>query len=541
MLYFRTPNGNDDDRFLDVTQSLSRVGVGMLEDNECDVLIVGSGAGGMTGAYTAAREGLSVILVESTDRFGGTSAYSGGGLWFPGNAVLQRDGGDHDMESARAYYREVVGPRTPRALQEAYLNTGAKLIDYLEKDPNLVFMAYPWPDYFGSLPTASATGRHIAPSPLAATELGNLRQTLRPSLPEERDGAPLAQELTGGQALIGRFLLALSKMPNVDLRRGTALTSLLHKGGQVEGAIVRTETGDVRIRAKRGVLIAAGGFDHNASMRARFGVPGTTAGAMSPPGNDGSAIQGGIDAGGDVDLMDQAWWSPGLMRPNGRLTFTLGFDGGIFIDQRGQRFTNESAPYDRAGRAIIAAMERKELTLPFWLLYDNRDNGAPPIQFPNQPLGDLQDYYKAGLLHSAENLTELAAAISVPADALEQTVKRFNNFATIGNDPDFGRGAELYDRMFTQGRVPLDSISRPPFHAIAFGLSDLGTKGGLRTDPHARVLDTRGHIINGLYATGNSMAAVSGYAYPGGGNPIGSSMVFAHLAVLDMVAKQACT
>lgn len=494
----------------------------------------------MTGAYTAAREGLSVILVESTDRFGGTSAYSGGGLWFPGNAVLQREGGDHDLESARAYYREVVGTRTPRALQDAYLNTGAKLIDYLESDPNLAFMNYPWPDYFGSLPTASASGRHIAPLPLAATELGSLRQALRPSLSEERDGAPLAHELVGGQALIGRFLLALSRMENVDLRRETALTSLLHKDGQVAGAIVRTKAGDVRIRAKRGVLIAAGGFDHSAPMRARYGVPGTTAGAMSPPGNDGSAIQAGIDAGGDVDLMDQAWWSPGLMRPNGRLTFTLGFDGGIFINQRGERFTNESAPYDRAGRAIIAAMERQELTLPFWLLYDNRDNGAPPIQFPNQPLGDLEDYRKAGLLHSAETLTEIAAAIGVPAGTLEQTVKRFNSFAAIGNDPDFGRGAEPYDRAFTQGRAPLDSVARPPFHAIAFGLSDLGTKGGLRTDPHARVLDIKGDIITGLYATGNSMAAVSGYTYPGGGNPIGSSMVFAHLAVMDMAANQPC-
>ena len=137
-------------------------------DEECDVLVVGSGAGGMTGAYTAAREGLSVILAESTDRFGGTTAYSGGGMWFPGNAVLRRDGADADMDRARAYYHEVVGNRTPRALQEAYLDTGARLIDYLEADEGFAFITYPWPDYYGGLPTASATGRHIMPAGLPA-------------------------------------------------------------------------------------------------------------------------------------------------------------------------------------------------------------------------------------------------------------------------------------------------------------------------------------------------------------------------------------
>lgn len=506
-------------------------------DKECDVLVVGSGAGGMTAAYTAAREGLSVILVESTDRFGGTSAYSGGGMWFPGNAVLRREGGDCDVDQARQYYYDVVGDRTPRPLQDAYLETGATLIDYLEQDPDLAFMVYPWPDYFGALPTASLTGRHIVPVPLPAAALGELRQVLRPTLPEERAGAPLSDELLAGQALIGRFLLALSRMKTVDLQRDTALTRLVRNNDRVEGAIVSTPGGAERIRAKRGVVIAAGGFEHNAAMRARFGVPGTIEGAMSPPGNDGAAIRAGMDAGADVDLMDQAWWSPGLMRPDGRATFTLGFNGGIFIDQKGRRFMNESAPYDRVGRAAIARMQAGELTLPYWLIYDSRDDGAPPIQFPNLPLGDLEAYRKAGLLHSAGTLAELAAILGVPGQALEQTVTRFNRFVDLGSDPDFGRGAEPYDCMFTDGLPPLDKVARPPFHALAFGLSDLGTKGGLRTDPHARVLDPDGAVITGLYAAGNSMAAVSGATYPGGGNPIGSSMVFGHLAALDMAEK----
>jgi len=503
-------------------------------DETCDVLVVGSGAGGVTGAYAAAREGLSVILVESSDRFGGISAYSGGGMWLPGNAVLRRGGGDADLASARDYYHTLVGDRTPRALQDAYLDTGAELIDYLEQDPHFAFIVYPWPDYFGSVRNASATGRHIMPAPLPAAELGPLRAALRPNLGEEREGVPLAEELWMGQALIGRFLLALSKRPNATLRLNAKLTELIREGDRVTGAIISGPDGVRRIHARRGVLIAAGGFEHNAEMRARFGVPGEVAGAMSPPSNDGAAISAGMAIGADVDLMDQAWWSPGLLRPNGRATFTLGFDGGIFVNQDGQRFMNESIPYDRGGREIIALMERGALRLPFWLVYDDRDGGMPPIQYPNQPIGDIARYRTAGLLRSGATLAELATAIGVPAEALAATVARFNTLVEGGADADFGRGVEPYDRMFTEDRLPMDRISRPPFHAIAFGLSDLGTKGGLRTDPDAQVLDKSGAVIHGLYATGNSMAAVSGTAYPGGGNPVGSSMVFAYRAARHM-------
>ena len=503
-------------------------------DETCDVLVVGSGAGGVTGAYAAAREGLSVILVESSDRFGGISAYSGGGMWFPGNAVLRRGGGDADMASAREYYHTLVGDRTPRALQDAYLDTGTELIDYLEQDPHFAFIVYPWPDYFGLVPNASATGRHIMPAPIPAAELGALRAQLRPNLGEEREGVPPADELWMGQALIGRFLLALSTLPKAALRLNSPLTQLVREDDRVIGAVIGGPNAPRRIRTRRGVLIAAGGFEHNAEMRARFGVPGSVAGAMSPPSNDGAAIAAGMAVGADVDLMDQAWWSPGLLRPNGRATFTLGFDGGIFVDQGGRRFMNESTPYDRGGREIIARIERGALRLPFWLVYDDRDGGLPPIQYPNQPLGDIAGYRDAGLLRSGATLAELAAAIEVPAEALQATVARFNTQVESGADRDFSRGVEPYDRMFTQDRLPMDRIDRAPFHAIAFGLSDLGTKGGLRTDPDARVLEASGAVISGLYAAGNSMAAVSGTAYPGGGNPIGSSMVFAYRAARHM-------
>jgi len=285
------------------------------------------------------------------------------------------------------------------------------------------------------------------------------------------------------------------------------------------------------------VLVASGGFERNAAMRAEYGVPGEVRDAMGPAGNLGKAIQAGIDAGAATDLMGEAWWSPGITHPDGSSTFSLWFTGGIFVGDEGERFVNESWAYDRIGRVIIDRMRAGRLTLPYWMVYDDRDGPRPPVRSTSVPLGETEAYEDAGLWVSADTLDELANKIGVPAGALTETVKRFNAFAEAGEDEDFRRGDEPYDRAFAGDGGPLVAIDTPPFHAAAFGLSDLGTKGGLRTDATARVLDTSGRVIRGLYAAGNSMAAVSGTAYPGGGNPIGACMVFAHLAALDMAGR----
>ncbi|AZI35728.1 3-ketosteroid delta(1)-dehydrogenase [Caenibius tardaugens NBRC 16725] len=502
-------------------------------DETCDVLVVGSGAGGMVAAYTAAREGLDVIQVEATDQFGGMTAYSGGGMWFPCNAALVRAGSDDTMEAAAGYYRAVVGDRTPRDLQDAFLETGRKLVDYLESDPRFRFVVFPWPDYFGKEPLARADGRHIVLEPFPASELGALKAQLRPALAEERRGEPAPEELEGGQALIGRFLIVLSQMPNVRLHRDSPVVALIRDGDRVDGAIVGTGDAARRIRARRGVIIAAGGFEKNAGLRTDYGVPGGVHGSMAPPGNTGTALEAALAIGADVDLMDQAWWSPGLLQPDGSETFSVGIAAGIFVDQKGKRFVNETLPYDRAGRAVIRAME-DGLTLPYWLVYDNRDGDMPPVLYPNIPFDDPAAYRAKRLWRTAPTLAALAQDIGVPADALIATVERYNGFARAGHDADFHRGEEPYEQMFTGG-IPMGPIEQGPFHAVAFGLSDLGTKGGLRVDTAARVLDRNGAVIPGLYAAGNSMAAVSGEAYPAGGNPVGSSMVFAWLGVRDLL------
>lgn len=500
-----------------------------------DVIVAGSG-GALAGAYTAAREGLSVLVLEATDKFGGTTAYSGGGgMWFPCNAVLRRSGADDTVEAALTYFRAVVGDRTPADLQEAYVRGGAELIDYLEADPAFEFTVLPWPDYFGKAPHARLDGlRHIVAAPLPGERLGPMAAQVRGPLDNDRLGAPAPDLLTGGRALIGRFLLGLQRFPNATLSAGTELVDLIVNDGRVTGAVARRNGRLVRIGARRGVLLAAGGFEHNAEMRSGFGVPGRPVDSMGAPGNTGAAHLAAMRIGAATDLMDQGWWSPGLIHPDGRAAFALWFTGGIFVNQAGRRFVNESAPYDRIGRAIIDEMSAGRLTLPYWLVYDDRRGDVPPVKATNVSMVETERYREAGLWRTADTLDGLADSIGVPAAALADTVERFNRMVADGADTDFGRGDEAYDRAFSRGKPPLVPIETPPFHAAAFGLSDLGTKGGLRTDTRARVLDTAGRPIPGLYAAGNTMAAVSGTTYPGGGNPIGASMLFSHLAALDM-------
>jgi succinate dehydrogenase/fumarate reductase flavoprotein subunit len=513
-------------------------------DHETDILVAGSGAGGVTGAYTAAREGLAVLLVEATEKFGGTTAYSGGGgMWFPCNPVLQRAGTDDTIDDALEYYTAVVGDRTPRELQETYVRSGAPLIEYLEADETLKFQLLPWPDYFGKAPKARADGmRHIAAKAWKIAAAPELRELIRGPLDSDRLGTPQPDDYyVGGRALIARFLAAAAKYPGFSARLNTALVELVVEDGRVVGAVVSSDGVRERIRARRGVLLAAGGFEHNDEMRARYGVPGESRDTMGPWGNQGLAHLAGMAAGADTDLMEQAWWSPGLTHPDGRSAFSLWFTGGIFVDDAGNRFTNESAAYDRLGRAVVDAVVDGSVTLPLWMVYDSggddADTRVPPVKATNVSLMETERYVEAGLWRTADTLEELAASIGVPPANLVATVTRFNEFVEAGVDEDFGRGDEAYDRAFSGGAPPLYPIAKAPFHAAAFGVSDLGTKGGLKTDTAARVLDTAGAVIPGLYAAGNTMAAPSGTTYPGGGNPIGTSMVFSHLAVMDMLGR----
>jgi len=493
--------------------------------DETDVIVAGSG-GGLVGAYTAAREGLSVMVVEASDQFGGTTAYSGGGgMWFPCNPVLRRAGSDDTLDAAFAYFHAAVGDRTPVELQRTYVYRGSDLIAYLEQDDHFEFDVLPWPDYFGGLPHARLDGlRHTVSKPLPAERLGELAHLVRGPLDRERLGTETPKYLIGGRALIGRLLSAITSNPHASLHLDSPLVELVTSSEGVAGAVVEEHGRRRAIRARAGVLLAAGGFENNPALRRRFGVPGDVRDTMGAPGNMGLALEAGMAAGAAIDLMDQAWWSPGFTHPDGRSAFSLWFTGGIFVTQDGKRFVNESAPYDRIGKTIIDRMARGAMTLPYWMIYDNREGVVPPVKATNVSMVEPEQYIEAGLWRTADTLPELAAKIGVNAENLVSTVKRFNEFVAAGIDEDFGRGDEAYDRAFSGGRSPMVPIKTGPFHAAAFGLSDLGTKGGLATDSHAREESDGHNNINNVLLPEDITTPASGFSSLTGGNTAAAVM-----------------
>jgi 3-oxosteroid 1-dehydrogenase len=356
---------------------------------------------------------------------------------------------------------------------------------------------------------------------------------VRPSISQDRWGGDAPREqLWGGQALVGRFLLALHRSGLAEVRTGTTVDELLVEDDRVVGVGAATAAGRLTVRARRGVLLGSGGFERNEELRARFAVPGQAEHSMSPAGtNTGEPLEAALALGAATDHLQEAWFCPGLLEPDGSAGFIIGLRGGVAVDAKGERFANESLPYDRFGRAMAAAAPEA------WLVFDSRENGRlPGIRCVPGPR--RQDYLAAGAWVQADSLAELADLIGVPADGLERTVERWNSFAAAGTDEDFHRGEDEFDRrwVFPNDQVNpcLVPIDQGPFLAAKVVLGDLGTKGGLVTDVDAAVLRPDGSVIAGLYATGNTMASVTGAVYPAPGTPLGTAMVFGHRAALRM-------
>jgi succinate dehydrogenase/fumarate reductase flavoprotein subunit len=285
------------------------------------------------------------------------------------------------------------------------------------------------------------------------------------------------------------------------------------------------------------VLVAAGGYESDPARRRELhGLPGADWTSAAPGSNTGDALTALQAAGAAVDLLDEAWWCPATLFPNGRAAFTLGLGGGIFVGPDGRRFANESLPYDRMGHVIQQRMRRHGPDAQFWWVFDSRTTSVPGIC---QPMPDPERFRAAGLWRSGDTPEELAAAIGVPAAALRDTVDRFNGFAASGTDDDFHRGEDDYDRFFATGTGPnpaLVPLERGALHAVRIVLGDLGSKGGARIDASGQVLGADDRPIPGLYAAGNSAASVAGHVYPGPGVPLGSGMVFAYRAAVAMTA-----
>jgi 3-oxosteroid 1-dehydrogenase len=548
---------------------------------EFDLVIVGSGAAGLTAALTAARNGLRAVVIEKTEYFGGSTARSGGGVWIPGNSVLRKAGVTDTPQQARDYLAHVAGDAVPESLQNAFLEHGPAMLDLVLANTPLRLAWVPnYSDYYPEAPGGKVSGRSVEPVPLDGRVLGAELAHLRPPYLPAPAGITVTQanyrwmslgtshpraiwttaRVTARMLITKarkRQLLSMGQALATGLRAGlmtagvpvwlnTAMTGLQVDGGRVTGARVTRDGEALTVRAAKGVLLATGGFEMNEEMRRRYQRgPIGAEWTVGSPGNTGEGILAGEAAGGVLDLMDDAWWGPSIPLPRGPV-FCLAersLPGSIFVNGAGERFMNEAAPYVDAVHAMYDKHTDDNPHIPCWMITDQRYRnryvftGMPPRKaLPRR-------WYAAGAVFRASTVEALADQIGVPAGRLGKTIETFNDFARAGKDEDFGRGASAYDNYYGDPNCKpnpnLAPLAQPPFYAIKMVPGDLGTKGGLRTDERARVLRADGTVIEGLYAAGNTSAMVMGRSYAGPGATIGPAMTFGYLAALDAAGKTA--
>ncbi|MFF5992461.1 3-oxosteroid 1-dehydrogenase [Prauserella flavalba] len=546
---------------------------------EFDVVVVGSGAAGMTAALAAADAGLDVVVIEKAARFGGSTARSGGGVWIPGNEALRAAGVTDTPEDARRYLEAIVGDVVPAERRQAYLDHGADVVAFVHKHtPLRLTWVRDYSDYHPEAPGGRPGGRSVEPLPLDGKVLGDELANLEPPYSAPPLGVPITQAdyrwlsllarhprgiarllRLGLRGLAGRLtgkrLLSMGQALAAGLRAGllradvpvwlsTPMTGLQSEHGVVTGVLARRDGREVLLRARRGVVLASGGFEHNDQLRQKYQrQPIGTKWTVGAVGNTGDGITAGLQLGATVDLMDDAWWGPSMPLTGGPW-FALAErsrPGCILVNTRGERFVNESAPYVEAVHAMYGPGEGPAHNIPTWLVFDQRYRNRYMFTGlgPRQPLPGR--WFKAGIAAKAATLEALAERIEVPAGALTATVERFNAFARRGVDEDFGRGASAYDHYYGDPRnkpnPSLGPLARAPFYAVKIVPGDLGTKGGLVTDVHARVLREDGTAIEGLYAAGNTSSAVMGRTYAGPGATIGPAMVFGYLAARHLATQ----
>jgi succinate dehydrogenase/fumarate reductase flavoprotein subunit len=551
---------------------------------ECDALVVGSGCAGLSAAVTAGHRGLNVLVVEKEPRFGGTTARSGGWLWIPGTSLARNWGIVENPEQARTYLRHEAGNSFDAARVDAFLTAGPEAVDFFTSKTAVSFdMPLTFPDYHAEAPGGSQGGRSMVTRPFDGHELGEHLKDLGSPLPEltvfgmmlgsgkeiihfmratksltsalyvakrlskhaidvMRNGRGM--NLTNGNALAGR--LAKSAF---DLKIPLWLSSPVHEliivDGAVRGAIVERNGRSIRVHAKRGVVLACGGFPHDVARRGAMFPHAPTGNehySPGPTGNTGDGLRLAELAGGRVEdtLPNAAAWVPVSIttRKDGSKGVMPHFidrakPGVIAVTRDGARFANEGNSYHDFVQEMMKTARPGEEIAAF-LLCDHRAlrkyglGCVPPFPMP------LGHHLRTGYLKRGATLAELAAQTGIDARGLEATVAEFNKTAAVGQDPAFGKGSRAYNRY--QG----DALHSPnpciapikdgPFYAIKMVIGDLGTYAGIRTDANARALDAQGQPITGLYAAGNDMASIMGGNYPGAGITLGPALTFGYIA-----------
>ncbi|MEI4507422.1 FAD-binding protein [Sphingopyxis sp. CCNWLW253] len=537
-------------------------------DEIADFVIVGSGGGSMAAALYLDSIGKKALILEKTDKFGGSTAMSGGVLWVPNNHLLARDGIEDSHEAARTYMDATVGddggPGATPARKEAYLREGPRLVKWLEDRGMKWLRTEGWADYYDDRPGGCTRSRSLGAPMLDARELGPLFDKLRLGpmvmpLPTDkagiiglatrtprgmwegtkllarmwlvkRRGKPL---LSFGGSLQGRMLM-LAHKAGIDMRTEHPIVELIEEEGRVTGVVVQRGTRQLRIAARDGVLINAGGFSHNAEMRRQYGPqPSSTEWTNANPGDTGEMIQIAEKHGAALDLMDQAWWVPGTIPPDQGTGPALMHNTDIskphciIVNRQGRRILNESGSYMENGQRLY------QNDVPAYVILDSRHRKRyawgyyPPGKTP-------PEWIDSGWMKMADSIEELAGKTGIDEDGLRSEIAKFNGYCETGKDLDFNRGGRGYDNWFGDPTVKpnpnLGKIDKPPFYAMELVPGDVGTSGGMVTDEHAQVLRGDGSVIPGLYATGNSTASVMGRCYPAAGASIGASFIFAWIA-----------
>ncbi|MFC8518981.1 3-oxosteroid 1-dehydrogenase [Streptomyces sp. NPDC057257] len=540
-----------------------------------DVVVIGSGAAGMTAALTAVKQGLTTVVLEKAPTFGGSAARSGAGIWIPNNPVILAAGVPDTPAKAAAYLAAVVGSDVPAARQQAFLAHGPAMISFVMANSPLRFRWMEgYSDYYPELTGGLPNGRSIEPDQLDGKLLGAELAHLNPPYMQVPTGmvvfsadykwlalaavsvkgaAVAAECLARGTkaAALGQTPLTMGQSLAAGLRKGlldagvpvwlnTPLTELYVESGKVTGAVVTRDGASGLVRARRAVVVGSGGFEHNAAMRAQYQQqPIGTDWTVGAKENTGDGIRAGQAVGAALGLMEDAWWGPAIPLPD-QPYFCLAertLPGGLLINQAGARFVNEAAPYSD----VVHTMYERNPTapdIPAWLIVDQNYRNrylfkdvAPTFVLPD-------DWYTSGAAYKAWTLDALATAVGVPSAALRATVNRFNSLALAGTDTDFHRGDSAYDHYYTDPSVLPNSclapLWLPPYYAFRIVPGDLGTKGGMVTDARARVLRPDGTVLPGLYAAGNASSAVMGHSYAGAGSTIGPAMTFGYIAALDI-------
>jgi len=554
-------------------------------DETTDVLVVGSGGGGMTAALIAKDRGAQALVLEKSSLYGGSTAMSGGSIWIPNNHLMKKAGLSDSPEEALTYLKAVTAGGVSEERLRAYVKSAPEMVNYLEEKSYVRFQIVPgYSDYYPGLAGGKpGGGRTIEAAPFDARKLGRAQAELRPvprqarvfgrmmataydahrlldsSMPGRiraarifalyllnpfRSLPSIDTRRTLGNALAGRLRLSMADR-NIPLWLSTSASHLIVEGGRVVGLEAEKAGQSVRIRANKAVILAAGGFAHNKAMREKYQrQPITDAWTVASPADEGDGIRMGLEHGATVDFMDDAWWMPTSVALGEEMPIMSIVDralpGCIIVNKNGKRFTNEAGPYINVVKDQYANHLREGGAIPAFFIFDQRFHGRYPAG-PMMPMLTPKRFISNGYLKVADTLEGLSEKCGIDPVGLVAEVKKMNQYAITGKDPDFQKGDTAIDRFYADPSVRpnpcLGPLDRPPYYAIELWPGDLGTKGGLVTDDHARVLREDGSPIEGLYATGNCSAAVMGNSYAGAGATIGPSMVFGYIAALHAVGR----